>query len=233
MARQLRSEVTRGAIVRGAAEAFDRFGYGGTSLSEVIAQAGVTKGALYFHFGSKEDLARAVIAEQQAWSAGEYLEGGAPGLEAVIRLTQLLAGRLTTDPIMRAGVRLTLENGTFGGALPDPHREWIDVTEQLLRRAAAEGDLRASVDPAALARFVVGAFTGVQILSQVLTGRADLRARLREMWELLLPSVVPESKVSGFRSVLGSVTGSVTGSVLGSVTAGVEARARGRLPSSG
>ena len=36
-------------------------GYANASLSEIIAQSNVTKGALYFHFGSKEELARAVV----------------------------------------------------------------------------------------------------------------------------------------------------------------------------
>ncbi|MGB3370845.1 MAG: TetR/AcrR family transcriptional regulator, partial [Rhodococcus sp. (in: high G+C Gram-positive bacteria)] len=53
-----------------------------------------------------------------------------------------------------------------------------------------EGDLADGIDVEALARFVVGAFTGVQMLSEVLYGRVDLYERLAEMWTLLLPAVV-------------------------------------------
>ena len=204
MAKQVRSEVTRGAIIRGAAEAFDRFGYGGTSLSDVIALAGVTKGALYFHFSSKQELAQAVIQRQHAWSvrpATDRLEGNTPGLEAVIQLSHRLAGQLVQDPVVRAGIRLTLETGTLDAAMPDPYQEWIDATTALLRRAAEAGDLRPTVRPETLARFVVGAFTGVQVLSQVLTGREDLRERIQEMWELLLPSLVPDRKLPYFRRI--------------------------------
>ena len=202
MAKQVRSEITRAAIIRGAAEAFDRFGYGGTSLSDVIALAGVTKGALYFHFSSKQELAQAVIQRQHAWSVGpaqEQLDGDAPGLEAVIHLSQRLASQLVHDPVVRAGVRLTLETGTFDTAMPDPYQEWIDATTGLLHRAVEAGDLRQGVQPATLARFVVGAFTGVQVLSQVLTGREDLRERVEEMWALLLPGLVPEPRLPHFQ----------------------------------
>lgn len=204
MTKQARSLATREAILRGAAEVFDRFGYGGTSLSDVIAQAGVTKGALYFHFSSKEALAHAVVREQHARSVGlarEPLEQDTSGLESVIRLSQRLSAQLVTDPLVRAGVRLTLENGTFGQDTGGPYTDWIATIERLLRRSARSGELRPTVRPEVLARFVVGAFTGVQVLSHVLTGRTDLCERVREMWELLLPSFVSDRRLAHFRRI--------------------------------
>lgn len=61
MARQARAEITRDSVLAGAADVFLRLGYANASLSEIISQSNVTKGALYFHFGSKEELARAVV----------------------------------------------------------------------------------------------------------------------------------------------------------------------------
>lgn len=204
MVKQARAAVTREQILRGAAEVFDRYGYGAATLSDVIAQAGVTKGALYFHFSSKEDLARTVIEQQHALSvrpARQRLDEHAPGLESVIRLSQGLAGQLMEDVVVRAGIRLTLEQGTFGASVSNPYRDWVAVTELLLRRAIDEGDLRDSIKPAALARLAVGAFTGVQLLSEVLSGRQDLYQRVEEMWDILLPSLVSARKLPYFRSV--------------------------------
>jgi TetR/AcrR family transcriptional regulator, repressor for uid operon len=201
--------VTRDRILLGAAQVFDRYGYSTTTLNDVIAQAGVTKGALYFHFSSKEDLASAVIEQQHSLSvtpARRLLDESTPGaLESVIRLSQGLASQLTSDVIVRAGIRLTLEQSTFGGSVSNPYREWVEVTEQLLRRAIAEGALSDSIKPAALARFVVGAFTGVQLLSEVLNGREDLGRRVEEMWEILLPSLVPTRKLPHFRRVAAAI----------------------------
>ncbi|MGH8918105.1 MAG: ScbR family autoregulator-binding transcription factor [Actinomycetes bacterium] len=212
MAKQARSELTREAIVLGAAEAFDRFGYASASLNDVIAQAGVTKGALYFHFSSKEELARAVIEAQHARSVSagkQMIEQKAPGLESIIRLSQEMVRQLLEEPMVRAGIRLTLENGTFHSPVPDPYREWMQTIELLLRRAIVEKDVREMPAPEDLARFIVAAFTGVQLVSQVLTSRADLRRRIWEMWELLLPALVPARKLPYFRNVASSLLGTV------------------------
>jgi AcrR family transcriptional regulator len=205
LARQVRAEETKAAIIRGAAEAFDRLGYGATSLTDVIKLAGVTKGALYFHFSSKQDVAQAVIERQHERSIGparQRVEAGVPALESVIELSFGLATQLVEDPVVRAGIRLTLETGTFDAGTATPYRDWIEAVEILLHRAVETGDLRRSVRPETVARFVVGAFTGVHLLSQVLTGRADVHERVREMWELLLPSLVPEGKLADFKDVI-------------------------------
>ena len=58
MRHQERAERTREQIVRAAAVCFDTRGFGATSLSGIVETAKVSKGALYFHFTSKEKLAR-------------------------------------------------------------------------------------------------------------------------------------------------------------------------------
>ena len=63
---QGRARATRQALLIAAATRFAEVGYHGTSLSEVITASKVTKGALYFHFASKQALADAVVAEMVA-----------------------------------------------------------------------------------------------------------------------------------------------------------------------
>ena len=204
MAKQVRAELTRVVIIRAAAETFDRFGYAGTSLSDITASAGLTKGSLYFHFTSKEDLARAVIEEQHARAmvlTDQLLEQGVSGLKAAIRLSYDFAEQLVADPIVRAGIRLTLEYGTFENPVSDPYKSWIRATENLLSTAIEEKDVRPTVLPDRVAQFIVSAFTGVQLVSQVLSGRRDLRQRVEEMWEIMLPFLVPSRKIHYFRSV--------------------------------
>ena len=196
MVKQARAEATREAIIRGAAEVFDRFGYEATSLSDVMATAGVTKGALYFHFSSKEDLANAIIERQHLQSVGPaWGADDSGGLEAVIGLSHHLAAQLRADPVVRAGIRLTLETGTFTCTRPGPYQDWIDAVALLLKHAADAGELLASMEPERMARYFVGAFTGVQVLSEVLTGRADVHKRVQEMWELQLPALVPACRL--------------------------------------
>jgi len=61
--RAVQGATTRAALVAAAREIFGRKGFTDTSLDEVVAQAGVTKGALYHHFSGKEDLFAAVYEQ--------------------------------------------------------------------------------------------------------------------------------------------------------------------------
>ncbi|MCU1529346.1 MAG: transcriptional regulator, partial [Frondihabitans sp.] len=66
--RTSKGEATRQEILRVAASAFARRGYAGTRMDDVIRESGLTKGAIYFHFPSKEELAGAVVDDhKQRW----------------------------------------------------------------------------------------------------------------------------------------------------------------------
>ena len=143
MLKQVRAEQTRDAIVRGAAEAFDKHGFVGATLGDVTTYAEVTKGAVYFHFRSKEELARAVIERQHEVSieqARAFLQRDEPAMASVILLTQWMVRQLMQDPVARAGVRLTLESGTFLNPTPNPYEEWVGVTEQLTAGCTHDAD---------------------------------------------------------------------------------------------
>ena len=78
---------------------------------------------------------------------------------------------------------------------------WAEVYLGLLRRGVDEGELRPDLDPEKVARFLVAAFTGVQSVSNVLTGRTDLVPRVREMWETLLPAICAPEHLEECRSL--------------------------------
>ncbi len=123
MAKQARAAATRHQVLEGAALSFEKLGYGGASLSGILSYADVTKGALYFHFESKEALAWAVIKEQHAMAmlaAQRVLATAQSPMESILLCAKEMARQLLTEPIVRAGVRLTLELGTSRGPATDP-----------------------------------------------------------------------------------------------------------------
>jgi AcrR family transcriptional regulator len=67
---QERTEATTTSLVAAARELFAEDGYAATSLDAVVAKAGVTKGALYHHFGGKRELFAAVFAAEQVRLSG-------------------------------------------------------------------------------------------------------------------------------------------------------------------
>lgn len=197
MARQERAEQTRKAILEAAASRFDAVGFLGASLSDILAEAGVTKGALYFHFKSKEDLADALIQEQFGILDGAPVLDN-PGLQTVIDWSRDVAVGLQFDVRVRAGIRLVIEQGSFVTPASTAYKQWIDSLHGCLLAARAAGDLRKEVNPHDLAQFVVASFTGIQLSSQVLTGRVDLLERVAFMWQTILSSVVPPRRLHKF-----------------------------------
>ena len=195
MSRGERAARTRETILDAAAEVFDRNGYPGAGLAEILDTAGVTKGALYFHFASKEELARAIIADQVIADAAPDTDG--PALQHLIDLTFRIGQRLIRNVRARAAVRLAIEHASFTVPLVEPYVEWIRIVRALLTRAGENGELRPGVDPDQVAHLLVGAFTGVQLTSEVLTGRKDLSQRLTEMWAALLPGLVTPEQQAG------------------------------------
>ncbi|MFE9454282.1 ScbR family autoregulator-binding transcription factor [Streptomyces sp. NPDC006739] len=183
---QERAVRTRAALIRAAAEEFDLQGYHGTSTTKIIKRAGSTMGALYFHFGSKEGVAKAVMAEQAA-DLPELV--GRSGLQHLVDLTLELARELQRNVLFRAGVRLAVEQGAFGVQDDAAYQLWITRFKEELIVADALGELRRGVDPAVFARVLVGAYSGTQLLSRITTGHEDLQERIVELWRYLLPAV--------------------------------------------
>lgn len=197
MAKQARAQATRDAIIRGAAETFERSGYGLSSIADIAAASSVTKGALYFHFQSKDDIARAVIDEQHRRaleSGAEIIARRLPALETMVLLCAGLARQLLTDTIVKAGIRLTTDRSGFERPVDGPYDDWLRTIEELTVRAIHEGDIAERVDPSVFAHFLIPTFTGVQLVSETISDRADLLQRAAEMWTVILPGIVPPER---------------------------------------
>ncbi|ROP63415.1 TetR family transcriptional regulator [Curtobacterium sp. PhB130] len=195
-ARQQRAVLTRTAVLEGAAREFDERGYVGASMDGVADRAGVTKGALYFHFASKADLAAAVIAEQHAISrryGAEALAKASSPLEAMMWMSQGLATQMVSEVAVSAGIRLSTEAATSEVARSDPYTDWMAVTADLMRQGIAAGQVDERWDPELLGRVIIPAYTGVQTVSDVLADRSDLFERLRDLWTVLLAAIVTDA----------------------------------------
>jgi AcrR family transcriptional regulator len=196
MARQARAIQTRTSILLAAAEVFDERGYNTATITEIIARAGVTKGALYFHFTSKEDLASGVIAAQLELGP---LPPQRTKLQELLDQGLLFAHQLQHDPLTRASVGLAMDQwseSAEGGDNPfhaRPFQSWADRLTEVLVEARARGELLQHVDPGEMAELLSGSFTGIQWTSQVLCQRKDLMRRVIYMFRCLLPSIaVPQ-----------------------------------------
>ncbi|WP_406441895.1 TetR/AcrR family transcriptional regulator [Streptomyces sp. NBC_00631] len=194
MARQLRAEQTRATIITAAADLFDRRGYESTSLSEIVEHAKVTKGALYFHFAAKEDLAHAIMELQSRTSSQlvrEMDSRGYSSLEALMRTTFAIARLAVDGPIPRAGLRLATADVTVRPPLRHPFTEWLEFATRKLMGAVKESDVHPDIDVGAVAHSLVCFFVGTRVAGRNLEPVGRLPRRVAEMWHLMIRGLVP------------------------------------------
>ncbi|MEU9351505.1 ScbR family autoregulator-binding transcription factor [Streptomyces griseoloalbus] len=185
MAKQERAVRTRRIFLEAAAEVFNEYGYDAASISVILERAQLTRGALYFHFTSKETLAQGVLDEAvttQGFTPQTYK------VQEWIDLALLLAYRLPREPLLSASIRLSVDpkaRALFSTRWPD----WIQLSLDLLVAAKERGELQPHADPATIARLCVGAWTGIQLVSSSLPQEPDLVSEISEYFALVLPGI--------------------------------------------
>jgi len=194
MARQLRAEQTRATIIRAAADLFDRHGYESTSLSDIVEHAKVTKGALYFHFAAKEDLAHAILelqAEAARKMVAEVESRGCSALEGLIRTTFGIVRLAVADPVPRAGLRLATADIAMRPPLRHPFTEWLEFATRKFSAAVRESDVHTDLDVGVVAHSLVCFFIGTRVAGRSLEPVGRLPRRVAEMWHLMIRGLVP------------------------------------------
>ncbi|MFD8977898.1 MULTISPECIES: ScbR family autoregulator-binding transcription factor [Streptomyces] len=192
VAQQERAIRTRKVVLEAAAAIFDERGYESTTIAEILERAEVTKGALYFHFPSKGDLARGVLA------AAVTTDGVRPHslkLQELADTLLLLAYRLPREPMLSAALRMAVDPQSrrrFGTAWPD----WTELLAGLLREAKARGEIVEHTDEEAVARMIVSTWTGVRVVTEGLPGTYDLPGEIALLLRLLLAAVADPAVLS-------------------------------------
>ncbi|MEZ0113525.1 AcrR family transcriptional regulator [Catenulispora sp. EB89] len=189
---QERARRTRRAILLAASECFAELGYATATTSEIAARAGVTKGALAFHFPAKAAIAAAIVEEcYEQWPSvvTEVTPAHNRVLDLLGEVFARIAAQIREDPIVRATVRLQAERALISEPVHMPFVDWIATSTDLFRTAADRGELRPGADPGALARASVAGFQGVQHVSGILSGHADVAERVAEWWSVMRAGV--------------------------------------------
>ncbi|MFF9063446.1 ScbR family autoregulator-binding transcription factor [Streptomyces sp. NPDC101213] len=191
MARQQRAIRSRDAIVRAAAHVIDRYGLRAATISKVSAEAGLSKGAVYFHFTDKDALASAL--ESEAARALDELtaaraRGGGPALTAMVETTRELAGLLSRDVVVRAGFQVSCDRAE--GGVPVLRRRLAALLLGLLEDARRDGSLAPDVAVEDIVAAVLAVTVGVQILSRQPNAAVEVSGALERFWHAALPRLI-------------------------------------------
>jgi len=183
------AEVTRARLVEAAIERFAADGLG-ASFAVVAADVGVTKGALYHHFGSKDGLVEAVYKEtirrhaERVVAASSHGDGRTRLLALIDASAQLYSSR---TPFYRLLIALHVAAAIERPELADIARRMQanqrDFMIGLVRQGQADGSIRAALDAEAVGLTVNAALEG--FLADQLEPPATLRRRVAKFRSLM------------------------------------------------
>src|SRR6202050_5828635 len=155
---------TRARLLQAAFEEIYRSGFRSADLDAILAAAGVTKGALYYHFDNKEALGYAVLDEvmasdlHQKWV--QPLQNAKDPIDALVRIVQ--SESLKREDVRRGCPLLHLSQEMsgldegFSRRTARLFRDWHDAVAGALRAGQKRGLVRNDIDANETASFVIG-----------------------------------------------------------------------------
>lgn len=192
MTHQPRGDETRTRILDAAIECFTHGGYDATGVAEICERAGVSKGAFYHHFLSKQ---AAFLALFERWLGGldsvlqatrpaggtvpQKLEGLAVMVEQVLRVS---AGEI---PMFLEFWRQAAKDPDVWQVTIEPYRRFRSAFTALVSDGIAEGTLR-PVDPELAAHVIVSLGVGLVLQGVLDPDGADWRGAADQAVRLLL-----------------------------------------------
>ena len=169
MTHQQRSDETRAHILAAAVDCFTRSGYDATGVAEICAHAGVSKGAFYHHFPSKQ---AAFMALFEQWLSGmdgqlRAVRGANESVPArLLDLAGMVTGVLESAagqvPMFLEFWRQAAREPAVWQATIEPYRRFRDAFAELIAQGVMEGSLR-PVDTDAAARVLVSLGAGLML----------------------------------------------------------------------
>jgi AcrR family transcriptional regulator len=192
-----RADTTRLQILRAASRQFAHKSYSTVSLDDILADAEVTKGAMYFHFRSKHALALAIIEHRVSVARGsvdQLLARRLSGMETLVDISYLVAVDDIGDESARAGLNLLESIGRTDALRATFLAPWVTAFAQFARKAIEEGDFVEDSDPQSIGRLLVSMYLGLRQTSDLSDPERFLRD-LQDMWTLVLPGFVKRDRV--------------------------------------
>ena len=166
-------EATRAKILQAAFEEVHERGFQGAGLSQIVDRAKMTKGGLFHHFESKQDLGYAIVDEvlrgciHRFWV--EPLAECADPIPAIQGILRDMTEQCSCQPAMlRLGCPLNnlaqemspLDEG-FRSRIERIYEEWRSAIEKAFQAGLRRGTVRKGARPKAVAAFLVSAHAGI------------------------------------------------------------------------
>src|SRR5580700_5722248 len=183
------SERTRGLLLQAAFREMHRSGFRSADLDAILAKAGVTKGALYYHFDNKEALGYAVVDEviaskvHQKWV--QPLRNAKDPIDILIRIFK--SESLKKEDVQRGCYLLNLSQEMSGldegfrRRTARVYQDWHDGMAEALREGQKRRVVRSEINASETATFLLAAWEGYAVLAKNAQDARMLRSGQRRM----------------------------------------------------
>ncbi len=200
------AEVTKQRLLKAALEVFSRKGYTDTRLEDIAAEAGVTRGAIYHHFGNsshqfngKAELYNTLIADAYARMnplIQEAISGGINTLDTLKRLMLTTLMFAATDSEFRAINELILFKTAIVPELEEGIQRktqsthaLVDYVASLVETGIKAKEIRANIEPRDVALALIGLQNGLLSLWLLDTRLFSLKDRAEALADLFLGGI--------------------------------------------
>ncbi|MFC8506926.1 TetR family transcriptional regulator [Streptomyces sp. NPDC057411] len=178
---------TQERFLDASAEEFARHGYAGANLQRIAAQAGMTKGALYGHFASKDALAAVFTSAFDAgWRElfGKVGDGDAP-IDVLHRVTVGFVHRMHADLRFRAGLRLVYEEASARDTAPQAVKDLTAELTRLVADAQERAELASTHSPEVIGSMFLSLMFGMYYTAPTDDPSAHSTRQVCQVWRLL------------------------------------------------
>jgi AcrR family transcriptional regulator len=185
-----KAQATKAHILDQTAALFNRQGYAGSSMADVMRVTGLQKGGIYNHFRSKDQLALEAFDLAAQLTQQRFMGALKGKRHAVARLMAMLSvyGRFLADPPVEGGCPLlntAIDSDDTHPALRERTQRamdaWRSLIERIVHKGIARGELVSTADPATVATILIATIEGGIMLSKLYDDPAHLARALTHL----------------------------------------------------
>jgi len=190
-----KAEATRLNILQKSFELIYTKGYQTTSLDDILATTGVTKGAFYYHFKNKDEMGVAIIEELlKPTFEATFMQSLQSAGDALTIIYDMMYNVLMKNDFMKVAYGCPAANFTqemapwhndFTRVLNELSDDWKNAIITCIKNGKKNGSVRADVKPEPVALFIMSGYWGIRNIGKLTNSKAVYLTYLKQLKDYL------------------------------------------------